>query len=153
MNGKLVRAKSVLWRSHCRIHRYVAAPSAGRRGKDDRKQKYIGPVGAHPLSHINRFIVTPKNSLPPFHCRSADYSQPHFDSFGTFMRRLAFALNSIYLPLWRLLTHLPFSSDSFAIWKIIINNSLTVPRYWFPPLFISWHCPFKERAVIQACSG
>ncbi len=26
MNGKLVRAKSVLWCSHCRIHRYVAAP-------------------------------------------------------------------------------------------------------------------------------
>ncbi len=26
MKGKLVRAKSVLWCSHCRIHRYVAAP-------------------------------------------------------------------------------------------------------------------------------
>ncbi len=77
----------------------TAVVAAGRRGKDDRKLKYIGPVGAPPLSLINRFIVTPKNTLPPFHCRSADYSQPHFDSFGTFMRRLAFALASIYLPL------------------------------------------------------
>jgi hypothetical protein len=28
MNGKLVRAKSVLWCSHCRIHRYVPAPNS-----------------------------------------------------------------------------------------------------------------------------
>ncbi len=28
MKGKLLRAKSVLWCSHCRIHRYVAAPNS-----------------------------------------------------------------------------------------------------------------------------
>ncbi len=38
MNGKLVRAKSVWWCSHCRIHRYVATPlSLSGSGEMDRR--------------------------------------------------------------------------------------------------------------------
>ncbi len=46
-----------------------------------------------PLSYINRFTVTP-NTL--YHRRSTDYSQLHSDKFGHFLRRLAFALPSIF---------------------------------------------------------
>ncbi len=59
-------------------------------------------VQSTPLSHINRFTDTPW----------ADYSKPHSDNFGNFLRRLAFALASTFLYGWkdirRLTAPLPF---------------------------------------------
>ncbi len=42
-------------------------------------------------------IILYIHTLPYFHRLSADYSKPHSDNFGIFMRRLAFALPSTFL--------------------------------------------------------
>jgi len=39
MNGKLVRAISVLWCSHCRIHCYVEAPENCRHGSNTEREE------------------------------------------------------------------------------------------------------------------
>jgi hypothetical protein len=41
-----------------------------------------------PLSHINKFGVTPQSLSPFYHRPSADYSQAHSDNFGNFLRVL-----------------------------------------------------------------
>jgi len=52
MNGKFIRAKSVLWCSHCRIHRYVAAPFSRR---------WCGEVSGHPKDIY---------AIPPFRVKT-----------------------------------------------------------------------------------
>jgi hypothetical protein len=50
-----------------------------------------------PLSHINRFTITPKHTLSTtFQRPSAEYSQPRSDNFGNFMRRPIFAPSSMF---------------------------------------------------------
>ncbi len=41
-------------------------------------------------------LFQPQHTLPPFQRRSTDHSQPRSDSFGNFLRCLAFALASTF---------------------------------------------------------
>ncbi len=54
---------------------------------------------AHPLCH--GFTVIPPSPtryfMPPFKLFSPKYSKPHSDNYGNYLRRLAFALASIFL--------------------------------------------------------
>ncbi len=57
----------------------------------------VTEYSASPLSHINRFSVTPPHIPPPFKRPSAYYSQHRSDKFVNFLRWLEFALVSIFL--------------------------------------------------------
>ncbi len=50
---------------------------------------------ASPSTH-QQVQCNPRHTLLPFQRRSAVYSQPHFDNFGNFVRRIAFALASTF---------------------------------------------------------
>ncbi len=50
------------------------------------------------MPHINRFTVISNSTPPLFQGPSADYSQPHSDNFGKFLRRMTSIRISLYLP-------------------------------------------------------
>ncbi len=71
MNGKFARAKSVLWCSHCRTHRYVAAPTRPWNDSPGRNALTGGAGGLLPAPltlHHNHSRRSPLSAATPRQC-------------------------------------------------------------------------------------
>ncbi len=64
----------------------------GRHNPGGREHPHTQQAGRKMPSPLN---ASEKGESPHFQCRSADYSQPHSDSFCNFLRKLALSLASL----------------------------------------------------------
>jgi hypothetical protein len=89
VNQQLTNNVSITWAGNTRAKRMPRAYSEKSRHPGCYSCNLYILCVPQSLSHVIRFTVTPNTYPPPFHRRSADYSQPPSDSFGNFLRRLS----------------------------------------------------------------